>query len=74
MNVIPNVFTIVNDSLKMKKEAIKTRTYTKAANRGIMYPRSYLEIKYTYRIKLSAYRVSPAELYGLRLKWTLSFK
>jgi hypothetical protein len=42
ISTMPMIFSAVNTSLKMKKDAVKIKTYTIAVVRGIMYPRSYL--------------------------------
>jgi hypothetical protein len=52
-------FNAVNTSLKIKKDAIKIKTYTIAVVRGIMYPRSYLAMRKVYITKLVPYNKRP---------------
>ena len=44
---MPTIFKAVNVSLKIKNEAENISIYTSAAVRGIIYPRSYLDTRYT---------------------------
>lgn len=43
---IPTIFTAVKTSLKIKKDAAKINTYTSAVDIGIIYPKSFFDIKY----------------------------
>lgn len=42
---IPTIFTAVNTSLKMKKEAANMKIYTRAVDTGIIKPRSFFDIR-----------------------------
>lgn len=43
---MPNNLVAVKTSLKIKYDAVNKIIYTNAAAKGIMKPRSFLEIKY----------------------------
>lgn len=45
MSKMPKILVAVNTSLKMMKEAIKIIIYTRAVVSGMIYPKSFLEIK-----------------------------
>jgi hypothetical protein len=59
ISTMPMIFSAVNTSLKMKKDAVKIKTYTIAVVRGIMYPRSYLAMRKVYITKLAPYNKRP---------------
>lgn len=41
------IFVTVKTSLKIMAEATKMTIYTKAVVKGIIYPKSFLEMRYT---------------------------
>ena len=71
MNKIPIIFNDVKDSLKIKKDEVNITMYTRAVVSGIMYPRSYLEIRYMYIKKLVAYKNIPNIVHGFKLMFIL---